>query len=306
MSKNLEELRRKIDTLDDQIHDVLMERAALIVDIAEEKRKANLQYVQPAREAMMIRRLLKRHTGALPQGAIVRIWRELVGAVSLLQTGLKVSVSVEQDGLATWEMAKDYFGSVVPMQKSSSPLVAISSVRDNESSFAVLPWPYDGEDNPWWTYLFSQQEGERMRIVCALPYGSVEDDNTPREDKALVISKIDFSSSGEDHSFIALEVDHRVSRARIVDVLKGLDFEPLSLNTKSRPDTKGHSLHLIEVDDFIAQDDKRLTKIADKFDGHDARCTVLGGYPVPPIYKGLNMKQPAAKTAEKKKASSRE
>ncbi len=91
-SPQLDKIRCQIDALDERIHDALMERAELVLKVGEEKRKNNIQIVQPAREARMIRRLLGRHHGALPEMAVVRIWRELVGAVSLLQTGLKVAV----------------------------------------------------------------------------------------------------------------------------------------------------------------------------------------------------------------------
>jgi chorismate mutase-like protein len=281
MSKKLEEIRRQIDALDDKIHDVLMERAELIVGIAEEKRKNNMQFVQPAREAVMIRRLLTRHHGALPQAAIVRIWRELVGAVSLLQTGLKVSVCVDNGNIAPWDMAKNYFGSVVPMQKASNALLAVSTVRENESSFAVLPWPSDQEQNPWWVHLFFQDE--KMRIVCALPYGSEEGVSRDVNDRALVISKIDFTASGSDHSFIVIEAEHSVSRARIVEAMEALKLKPLSLNTKAQPG--GNTLHLVEVDDYFTDDDKRLDQIRKRFEGYYMRCAVLGGYPVPPVYK---------------------
>ena len=301
MSKNLEELRRTIDTLDDRIHDTLMERAKLIVGIAEEKRKAGLQYVQPAREAMMIRRLLARHKGALPPQAVVRIWRELVGAVSLMQTGLKVSVSMDKANVALWEMAKDYFGSVVPMIKSTTSLAAVASVREGESSFAVVPWPRDGEDKSWWPFLFGQQEKEKMRIVCALPYGSLEGNIVSSEDKALVVSRVDFLSSENDHSFIGLDADQSVSRARVVDVLKKLDIEALSILTKT---SKANSLHMIEVSDFIAEGDPRLQAIAQKFEGLDVRCIALGGYPVPPVYKKPKIVSSAK--PEKKKIAAQE
>ena len=296
MSKSLEDLRDKIDALDNKIHDVLMERAALIADVAEEKRKKNLPFVQPAREATMIRRLLSRHEGPLPAKAVVNIWRELVGAVSLMQTGLKVSVSMEKGKVGPWEMAKDYFGSVVPMIKSSSPLVAVSSVRDNESSFAVLPWPHDGEEKPWWTFLFTQQDQEKMRIVCALPYGSVDGEIASNDDRALVVSKVDFMPSGHDHSFIALEVDHSVSRTRIMDVLKKLKIETLGLMSKT---SKTKSLHLVEVNHYIDCDSPVLTQIVEKLEGLDARCVSLGGYPVPPVYK--KQKVSSTKAPERKK-----
>jgi chorismate mutase/prephenate dehydratase len=286
MSKKLQEIRKKIDELDNKIHDVLMQRAELIEDIAAEKRKKNLQFVHPAREAQMIRRLMARHEGALPEAAIVRIWRELVGAVSLLQTGLKVSVYAEGENPLLWDYAKSYFGSVVTMQRLSSPLTAISSVREGESSFAVLPWPRDDEENAWWTYLLYEQD---LKIVCALPYGQIEGDTSDPLNRGLVVSKINFDDSGEDHSFIALEVDQSVSRGRIVSVLQELGFDVLGITTKSRAGAVGHSMHLIEVDDYLDQQDERLEKFRAKFDEQEGRCAALGGYPVPPVYRKLNM-----------------
>lgn len=282
MSKKLQDIRKKIDALDNKIHDVLMQRAELINDIAEEKRKNNLQFVHPAREAQMVRRLLSRHKGSLPQSAIVRIWRELVGAVSLLQTGLKVSVFMKNDNLRIWDNAKAYFGSVVSMQKLSSPLVALSSVRERESSFAVLNWPEDNEENAWWSYLFHQDSD--IKIVCALPYGTIEGETSDPDNKALVISKINFDSSGEDHSFVGLEIDRSVSRGRIVDVLKDLGFEPLSVTSITDADSEGHSLHMIELNDYLAEDDERLGKFMSEFEDFDARLKALGGYPVSPTY----------------------
>src|SRR5690606_27331035 len=153
-SPALDDVRKKIDELDNRIHDTLMERAALIQQIGEEKRKKKIPVVQPAREARMIRRLLARHEGVLPEMAVVRIWRELVGAVSMLQTGLRVVVSAEQDGNsghgAIWDMARDYFGGCLPMSNAPSAVSAISSVREDKANLAVLPWPQDGEGQPWW------------------------------------------------------------------------------------------------------------------------------------------------------------
>ncbi len=283
MSKNLDEIRKKIDALDHKIHDVLMQRADLIDSVVKEKRKSGLPFVQPAREAQMIRRILKRHKGPLPKVAVVRIWRELVGAVSLLQVGLKVSVCVEEDKFITWDLAKSYFGSVVAMQRVSNSVVAVASVREKESSFAVLPWPKDEERHPWWIHLFDQDSD--MKIVCALPYGGVEGALDDISNKALVVSKTDFMDSGEDRSFIVLEVDLNVSRGRIVDSLKALGFEPLAITTKKLEELQGRAIHLIEVDGFVKQDDERFEALADSFDGFNASCKAIGGYPVPPVYK---------------------
>lgn len=288
MSKKLEEIRRKIDALDDKIHDLLMERADLIIDVSKEKKKSNVQVVQPAREAKMIRRLLRRHRGPLPEAAIVGIWRELVGAVSLLQTGLKVAVSNGEGHEYCWDMARGYFGTVLPMAKASTPLTAISAVRDGDSYFAVVPWPYDGENSPWWSFLVNQDKENPMRIVCALPYGRVESDIPPgAQNRALVVSRTEFLSSGEDHSFIAMEADQSVSRARIFDTCKDLGLEPLGITTAGNGGYGATGLHLVEVNVFVEEGDQRLKDLTKKYEEQNVRYTCIGGYPVPPVYKKI-------------------
>ena len=64
MSKKLAGIRKKIDGLDEQVHDLLMQRADLVAGIVDEKRKAGMDVVNPAREVEVVRRLLGRHKGA--------------------------------------------------------------------------------------------------------------------------------------------------------------------------------------------------------------------------------------------------
>ncbi|MCC7304850.1 MAG: chorismate mutase [Alphaproteobacteria bacterium] len=276
MSEKLEEIRKKIDELDNRIHDLLMERADLIVGVTEEKKKGNIPVVQPAREARMIRRLLARHRGPLPEAAIVHIWRELVGAVSLLQTGLKVAVSAENG--QCWDMARDYFGSVLPMVKVSTPLAAISAVREGEANFAVVPWPQDGESNPWWTHL---KDG--IRIVCAMPYGSSITESQDPRNRAIIVSKTDYAPSGEDNSFVIIDAAKDVSRTRIIDEFGKLKLKVLGISSRA-PVSKDHSQHLVEIDDYILDDDARLQEFSSKFTDYPLKAFVAGGYPVPPVY----------------------
>lgn len=281
MSEALENIRKKIDTLDDQIHDLLMRRADLIVDILEEKRRSGLPIVQPAREAMMIRRLLGRHRGPLPDGAIVGIWRELVGAVSLLQTGLKVVVAQGPGLEARWDAAKAYFGTVLPMSQQVNAPSAIADVRDNKASFAVLPWPADGEESPWWPFLAAQEVRNPMRVTVGLPFGA-DRDFEKIIGKSLVVSRGDFTESGADQSFVVLSLSEPASRARIRDAFKAQGFAPLSLYNEK-------TLHLVELEGFVAQSDRRLRALEKLFEPMAGRCTVLGGYPMPPVYRSFRM-----------------
>ena len=296
MTQSLDDIRKKIDALDDKIHDLLMDRAALVADISEIKKKTKTPTVQPAREAKLIRRLLARHRGPLPEATIVKIWRELIGAASVLQTNIKISVSADPAQSHTWDMAKEYFGTVVNLNKVSAPIAAISAVREDESMFAVVPWPQDGEAAPWWQHLMNREQ--EMRIVCAMPFG-LDKDHTGTQNRALVISKSDFVASGEDRTFVVLKLPRDVSRAKVIDVFKEQKLNVLSIATRKISNDMDESMHLVEVDDYLTEDDDRMKKFAEKFDGQNVKSAVIGGYPVPPTYKAVPKKtEEIKKTAQ--------
>lgn len=286
MSKTLNDIRNKIDRLDDQIHDLLMQRAELIRDVSAAKQKSGAPIVHPAREATMIRRLLDRHTGILPQAAIVGIWRELVGAVSMLQRGLHVYVSAKQDEDYCWDMAKDYFGSVLPMTRVSGPSAALAHVRENRDAIAVLPWPEDEAQNPWWSVLAHQDEDDTngiIRIVTALPYGSSKPIDECYQ-KAVVVGRIDFMESGNDHSFLAIDVPQPLSRAKIIDTCRASGLQAVSIISKVDAGLNITS-HLVEVASFVDANSTQINAINDMLEPLQGRCVSIGGYPIPPVFR---------------------
>lgn len=82
---SIEKIRIEIDSIDDKIHNLLMARADLVMKIGIEKRKENIEAVQPGREDTVIRRILSRHKGVLPPESVERIWREIMKAMLKLQ-----------------------------------------------------------------------------------------------------------------------------------------------------------------------------------------------------------------------------
>ncbi|MEM9468678.1 MAG: chorismate mutase [Pseudomonadota bacterium] len=280
-SEELDDIRQQIDALDTRIHDTLKERAELVLKIGEAKRKNNIEIVQPAREARMIRRLLSKHKGVLPEMAVVRIWRELVGAVSLLQTGLKVVVANDEDHPEYWDLAKDYFGSSLPMSRSPTNLTAIAAVRDGSANFAVLPWPKDYDEKPWWDYLGSDTN-EAIQIIVRLPHG--DEPERPNPDyRALIVAKAGFDDSDDDHSFMIIDCEDKVSRARIADKAEEIGLKPLSISTKHTNDDQDHR-HLLEVKGYVVQDNSKISELKKALGDEGIDITCIGGYPVPCTY----------------------
>lgn len=281
---HIDQFRKEIDSIDSQLHDLLMKRAELVMAIGEVKRKNNVQMIQPDREAAMIRRLMERHQGKLPKAAIVRIWRELISAVSLLQTPMKVAIAVPANNAEEyWDMARNYFGSVIPMQGVVNPLGAISMVREGEANFAVVPWPEDEAENPWWSYLSSEDPEQNLKIMVRLPYGDRVGGQGNPEFRALVIARLNFNSSGHDRSFLMLDLDHSVSRARIVDKAKMLGLKAVSIYSRRLRDSQERTAHLVEVEDYVAAQDVKLQQLLDKLENPDGLCIALGGYPILPL-----------------------
>ena len=87
--KSLARLRRQIDEIDDQIHDLLMQRTEVAGKIGAQKGRGRGP-MRPGREATVLRRLVARHRGGLPRALIVRIWREIFSANIALQGDLAV------------------------------------------------------------------------------------------------------------------------------------------------------------------------------------------------------------------------
>lgn len=294
MANTLDSLRKKIDKLDDQIHNLIMQRAELIQDITKAKQAQNRPIVHPAREAMMIRRLLGNHKGILPQATIINIWRELVGAVSMMQRGLTGFVSAHPDHAQCWDMAKQYCGNVIPMTKCSEPMSALAGMRDTPDSIAILPWPTDLETNPWWATLIDQDHDAPnimpIKIVAALPFGHEQEFHTLNH-RAVIVGRMEFNPSGDDHSFIGITTSSPLSRAKIIDLLQEQNLEAKFIT--SQQSNHGTSQHYIaEVASYVTQDDDEIKNINIRLSEEQGKAYALGGYPVPPILRKNDCKPP--------------
>ena len=144
---DLEELRRRIDEIDDRLHALVIERAEIIATVADAKRKnGDLAALQPDREAEIIRRLARRHRGAFPVAALVRIWREILSATVRLQNHFAVAVYAPAESPGLWDLARDHYGSMTPLSAMASASACVRAVAEGTVDVAILPVPADGED----------------------------------------------------------------------------------------------------------------------------------------------------------------
>jgi chorismate mutase len=276
-SSTLADLRRRIDELDDALHDVLIERAAVVEGVRQVKQHDATPPLRPGREAQILRRLLARHRGAFPKAILVRLWRELLAGSLAIQADLHIAVYTPEKGAGLWDLARDHYGSQTGMSGFRSTGEVLRALADGRSTLGVLPVPGQSDVEPWWRFL-AAGEAPVMRIIARLPFGAPGNARSDNND-AFVIGAIEPEESGADRSVYVIETGGGVSRARLLAALGGVGL-PVSVIAVTDPEGDAATL-LVEFDGWLAADDARLKDALAGLGGRLLRCTWLGGYARP-------------------------
>jgi chorismate mutase len=82
---SLDELRRKIDALDERIVELLNARAACALEIGHEKKLAGLEVYQPSREAEVLGHVQRINMGPLDDEAMKRLFERIIDEARRLE-----------------------------------------------------------------------------------------------------------------------------------------------------------------------------------------------------------------------------
>jgi chorismate mutase len=269
-------LRRRLDEIDDRLHDLLIDRAKIISMVAASKRDGNQPSFQPAREAEIIRRLVGRHRGAFPAATLVLMWREMLAATVRLQSPFSVAVFAPCDQPGFWDLARDHYGSNTPMAAYDAAGQVIRAIVDGEASVGVLPMPQPDEPDPWWRQLLSIDESA-VQVIARLPFGLPGNARGDAAD-ALAIGRSVFQESGFDRTLLAAEWAAEITPAQI---LQGVSAQGLWCTFLASGVRDRCSVNRLEVEGFVSISDTRLEKIRRELGGTLHRLLPIGGYAVP-------------------------
>ncbi len=136
----LQDLRRQIDALDEQILALVNQRAQLVLEIAKIKQESGEDgnYYRPEREAEVLRRVLELNAGPLADEEMARLFREIMSACLALEAPMTIGY-LGPEGTFTQAAALKHFGHAV----KTVPFGAIDEVfREVEAgnvNFGVVP-----------------------------------------------------------------------------------------------------------------------------------------------------------------------
>jgi chorismate mutase/prephenate dehydratase len=144
---SLEDTRRKIDQIDHQLISLLNERAELVHEVGEIKKREGLDFYVPDREEKLLRKLAEinaAQNGKLTERAIRAIFREIMSAALALENSLKIAY-LGPAGSWTHQVAIHKFGNSVEYVPELSTEGVFSRLASQQVNYSVLPIEHSAE-----------------------------------------------------------------------------------------------------------------------------------------------------------------
>ena len=137
---NLEEVRGKIDAIDEKIHGLINDRARLaqLVGISKTREGRTVDFYRPEREAQVLRMARARNSGPLRNEEILRLFREIMSACLAQQEPLKVAF-LGPEGTFSQTAVLTHFGHSVRALPLSSIDEVFHEVEAATADFGVVP-----------------------------------------------------------------------------------------------------------------------------------------------------------------------
>jgi chorismate mutase/prephenate dehydratase len=135
---NLDDWRSRINDLDNQILQLLTQRAEAALRIGDLKRRQDAPWYAPEREAEILRRLTALNAGPLSAESIAAVWREILSACRALEAELTVAYLGPQ-ATFTHQAALARFGAGASYRPARAIGEVFDDVERSRADYGVVP-----------------------------------------------------------------------------------------------------------------------------------------------------------------------
>ena len=195
----LAKLREKIDAIDADMHRLLIERGSIIDTLIRVKGTSVVGAAfRPMREADMMRRIVARHSGALPIATVEHLWREIITTFTHTQAPFGVAIDVSSDATRMRDQARFTFGFSVDLIEVASAAAVVEAVA-GANNLGLIARTARG---PWWRGLVG---AEAPKLMALLPFIAAA--SRPADLPAFVISPPLADATLFDINAVALTID---------------------------------------------------------------------------------------------------
>jgi chorismate mutase len=184
---SLGDLRKEIDRIDEAMHQLLIERSEIIDRLIAVKRgqDASSSAFRPAREAEMMRRLVKRHKGILPLDTVESIWRVIISTFTYVQAPFSVHADLSAGDALMRDSARFHFGFTVPFIPHMGAAGVVAAVSASKGDLGLVPAFDIASAGAWWSAL---EFDAAPKIIARLPF--VERPDHPAALPVFVLSRV--------------------------------------------------------------------------------------------------------------------
>ncbi|MGR9051417.1 MAG: prephenate dehydratase [Gammaproteobacteria bacterium] len=136
----LSQLRDRIDAIDEQILQLINQRASCAIEVAKTKEAQGEQgcFYRPDREALVLRRIQKLNRGPLSDDTAVRFFREIMSACLALEKPMDIAY-LGPEGTFCQQAAIKHFGHAVNTVPVATISEIFNTVENGHCQFGVAP-----------------------------------------------------------------------------------------------------------------------------------------------------------------------
>lgn len=147
--RSLDQIRQEIDGLDQQIHQLLNQRAtcaqrvadvklAEVVEQTGEPDLSKVMFYRPDREAQVLKKVMDRNNGPLADKTVAHLFREIMSACLALEKPMEVAY-LGPEGTFTQAAAMKHFGHAVICQPQIDIANVFTQVESGQCNYGVVP-----------------------------------------------------------------------------------------------------------------------------------------------------------------------
>jgi chorismate mutase len=199
---SLADLRKEIDRIDEEMHALLMQRGDIIDRlIASKSSQETGSAFRPAREADMMRRLVKRHKGRLPLDTAESIWRVIISTFTFVQAPFAVHADLSAGDALMRDSARFHFGFTVPFVPHMGASGVVAAVSESKGDLGLVPAISVAGAGAWWSAL---EFDAAPKIIARLPF--VERADHPAALPVFVVSRVAADAMAKEASIWSVRV----------------------------------------------------------------------------------------------------
>jgi chorismate mutase len=245
---SLDDVRARIDAIDDQVLSLIAERAGLSAQVARAKRGAGESSfgLRPAREAQLLRRLLASKAPQVSFELVIALWRQLMADSLARQGPFHITLWGGKSLVRTVELTRVRFGAAVAIRGANRPEDALNAAR-SLGGVGVLAL---ASDTPWWGRLLVEP---KLNVFAAVPCLRRWGPTT-----ALAVAQVEVEPSGRDETYWVTDAPQ--SAPAVIEALGRIGFAGELMASAG-------GLKLFSLAGFVQRQDERLNSAPGELKG---------------------------------------